>query len=145
MRLRYFLLFCIFRHQLRFLNFPKSCFSIPSFVKIHKSSEKRVCTTLNRFFPSRMWLKGIVLYLWKSLITAWLTARSGQRSYTESNMATSCHDKKIKNSRLSLSIYTFSSLIFHKQLTYDRNHIISDHILLLKSCCIRCSTRTAVG
>ena len=145
-QLPYFMLFfCIFRHQLRFLNFPKSCFSIPSFVKIHKSSEKCVCTTLNCSFPSRMWWKRIVLYLWKSVITVWLIARSGQRSDTESNMAMSCHDKKIENSWLSLSIYTFSSLIFHKPLTYDRNHIISDRLLLLKSCCIRCSTRTPVG
>ena len=111
-RLHYFMLFCVCRHQLRFLNFPKSCFSIPSFVKIHKSSEKCVCTTLNRSFPSRMWRKEIVLYLWKSLIKVWLTARSGQRSDTESNMAMSCHNKKIENSRLLLSIYPFSSLIF---------------------------------
>ena len=38
-------------------------------------------------------------------------------------MASYCHDKNIENSQLSLSIYTLSSLVFHKPLTYDRNHI----------------------
>ena len=31
-------------------------------------------------------------------------------------------DKNIENSRLSPSIYTLSSLFFHKPLTYDRNY-----------------------
>ena len=39
-RLWYFVLFCIFAINCVVLNFPKSCFSIPSFAKIHKIIRK---------------------------------------------------------------------------------------------------------
>ena len=52
----------------------------------------------------------------------------------ESNMASFDQSRKKKNmkrSQLSPLIYTFSSLIFHKPLTYDKKQINPDYALLL--------------
>ena len=73
---------------------------------------------------------GITLDLWKSLITDGMIDMSQVMS--KLNMASPSHNKNIENSRLSPSIYTFSSLFFHKPLTYDRNHTNPDRYTIVK-------------
>ena len=129
--------------------FVKSYFFIPSFEKKkNKIIGKRVCTMLNCSFLSRACAGRSVE---KSRFTI---DRSVDRSIGQghndvrnekSNMASFSHDKHKKRSQLSPSIYPFSCLIFHKLLTYDRNQIKPDRALLLKSCCIQLSARTAAG
>ena len=134
--LRFF--FC---HQLLFSEFSKSCFCIPSFEKIIKSSEKRVCTTLNCSFGSctcgcreSHLICGSVWFM---------IDRSSDD--VKINMTSFSHNKNMKRS-FTVSLHTFFfGWIFHKSPTYDRNQINPDHALLLKSCCIQFSARTAAG
>ena len=148
-RLRYFALFLRFLPSIAFFWISQNhVFPFPVLQKIIKIIGKTCLYNPE----SLIWVLSSLYVAVRNRIRSveesdlWLTGRSGQRSNDDRiQYGVIQSDKNTKSSRLSTSINTFSSLIFHKPLTYDRNHINPDRILLLKSCYIRCRARTAVG